>query len=66
MNLNKLIQMVIGLFLKKGVALGVDHLARRGKPASEMTAAERAQADSARQTAKRARQAANLARKLGR
>lgn len=64
--MEKLIRMVLNLFLKKGINMGIDHLARRGKPASEMTAAERAQAASAKDTAKRARQAANLARKLGR
>lgn len=64
--MEKLIQMVLSLFLKKGINIGVDHLARRGKPASEMTPQERQQAAKAKETAKRARQAANLARKLGR
>ena len=64
--MEKLIQMVMNLILKKGINMGIDQLARRGKPASEMTAEDRAQAASAKQTAKRARQAANLARKLGR
>ena len=64
--MEKLIRMVMNLFLRKGISMGIDHLARRGKPAAEMTSDDRAQAGSARQTAKRARQAAQLARKLGR
>ena len=64
--MDKLIQMVISLFLKKGLSLGVNHLTRRGKPAAAMTPEDGAQAAIAKQTAKRVRQAANLARKLGR
>ena len=64
--MDRLLQMVLNLFLRKGINIGIDHLARRGKPVSEMTPAERAQATNGKDLAKRARQAANLARKLGR
>jgi hypothetical protein len=64
--MDRLIQMVLSLFLKKGINLGINHIAQRGKAKGDMTPEERAQAAKARETAKRARQAANLARKLGR
>ena len=64
--MDRLLRMMLNLFLKKGINIGIDHLARRGKPASEMSPDDRAQAAAAKQTAKRARQVANLARKLGR
>ena len=64
--MDRLIQMLLNLFLRRGINMGIDHLARRGKPVSAMTPEERLQAANAKQTAQRARQAANLARKLGR
>jgi hypothetical protein len=48
--------------INKGIALA----ARKGKPASEATPEDRKQAASARQMAKRARQAARITRRLGR
>ena len=68
--MDRIIQMIINSvirqFVNRGVKAGIDHVAGRGKPASAMTPLERQQAQSAKETAKRARQAANLARKLGR
>ena len=68
--MDRIIQMIINAVLRqvvnKGVNAGINHVAGRGKPSSDMTPLERQQAQSAKETAKRARQAANLARKLGR
>jgi len=66
MDLSRLITMIINLFLRKGISKGIDYAARRGKDPAAMTPEDHAQAKAARDLAKRARQAANLARKLGR
>ena len=48
MDVNRLINMFMGIFMKKIVNLavnkGVEYAASRGKPEAEMTEAERAQA----------------------
>ena len=68
--MDRIIQMIINAVLRqlvnRGVKTGIDYAARGGKPASQMTPADRAQSQDAKALAKRARQAANLARKLGR
>ncbi len=68
--MDRILQMIINTVLRqlinKGVSAGINHVAGRGKPASQMTPEEREQAQTAKETAKRARQAANLARRLGR
>ncbi len=68
MNLNQLINMVMSIFMKKIVNMavnkGVDYAARRGKPEAEMTEAERAQAQSARDMADRTKQIRNATRRL--
>jgi hypothetical protein len=64
--ISMIINAVLRQFINRGVNAGIDHVARRGKPANLMTPDERKQAADAKQTAKRARQAANLARRLGR
>ncbi len=70
MNLSKLIQMVINIVMRKainkGVAVGVGYASRRGKSQGAMTPDDLAQAHDAKQMAERAKQAAKLARKLGR
>jgi len=66
MDPSRIITMVINLILRKGLSKGIDYAARRGKDPAAMTPEEHAQAKSARALAKRAQQAANLARKLGR
>lgn len=58
--LRKLIAMALPFLVKKGI----DYAARRGKPAAQMTVKETQQANSARQIAKRARQAARVTRKM--
>lgn len=68
--MDRIIQMIINAVLRqlvnRGVKSGIDYAARGGKPASQMTPDERAQTQDAKALANRARQAANLARKLGR
>lgn len=64
--MNQIINLILRLFAGPAMRRGMDHLARRGKPVAQMTSDERAQAASARQTAKRARQAIRIARRLGR
>lgn len=68
--MDRIIQMIINAVLRqlvnRGVKSGIDYAARGGKPASQLTPDERAQTQDAKALANRARQAANLARKLGR
>ena len=68
--MDRIFQMILnrllGRLINKGITTGINHFANRGTPDSQMTLAEREQARDARQTSKRARQAANLARRLGR
>jgi hypothetical protein len=65
--MDRLIQMIINTLLRqvinRGVKTGIDRLAGGGKPASQMTPEERQQSQG---IARKARQAANLARRLGR
>ena len=68
--MDRIFQMILnrlmGRMINKGINTAINHFAGGGKPANQMTQAEREQASDARQTAKRVRQAANLARRLGR
>ena len=68
--MDRIIQMIINAVLRqlvnRGVKSGIDYATRSGKSASDLTPQERAQSQDAKALAKRARQAANLARRLGR
>ncbi|MES2667857.1 MAG: hypothetical protein V4712_17355 [Pseudomonadota bacterium] len=68
MDVNRIVQMVLNLFIRKvvnkGVDMGIDYASRRGKPASEATPADQAQAKSSRDMVKRARQAARITRRF--
>lgn len=68
--MDRIIQMIINAVLRqlvnRGVKSGIDYATRSGKPASDLTPEDRAQSQDAKALAKRARQAANLARRLGR
>jgi hypothetical protein len=68
MDMSKMINTVMRLFGRKliGMAVnkGVDYAARRGKPQSEMTPAELAGAQSARQFAQRAKQIRSVTRRF--
>lgn len=66
--MDRLIQMVINTvlrrFMNQVVNRGVDHFAGKGKPPAEMTEAERAQARSAKEAAKRAKDIAKMVRRI--
>jgi len=66
MNINRIINMLLRMFMRKAVNKGIDMAARRGKPPAEMTPEEREQAQIAKQTAGKAQKLARLARRLGR
>lgn len=68
MDVNRLINMFMAIFMKKIVNLavnkGVEYAASRGKPEAEMSDAERAQAQSGRDLADRAKQIRNATRRF--
>ncbi len=68
--MDRIIQMIINAVLRqvinRGVKTGIDYASRGGKPASAMTPEELQQSQGAKELAKRARQAANMAKRLGR
>ena len=70
MDLSKIIQMVINLVLRKvinrGVDAGINYASKRGKTDDQMTPEDLQQAKSAKEMAKRAKQAINVGRKIGR
>jgi hypothetical protein len=70
MNLNQIVNMVVRMVTRRlintGINKGIDLAARKGKPKGKMTSADHQQANSARETVKRARQAARITRRLGR
>jgi hypothetical protein len=70
MNTNQIFNLFMRFFGRKlmnqGISKGVQMAAGKGKPAHEMTAAERKQAQVGREAIKRARQAARITRRLGR
>jgi hypothetical protein len=70
MDLSRILNMVINMVIRKlvgrGVDAGINYAAGRGRPAEDMTPEEAAQAQEARAISKRARQAAGLAKRLGR
>lgn len=64
--INMIINQVIRRFVNIGIDKGFAHFSSKGKPATQMTKADHAQAQSGRDMAKRARQAAKITRRLGR
>jgi hypothetical protein len=68
MDVNRLINMFMGIFMKKIVNLavnkGVEYAASRGKPEAEMSDAERAQAQTGRDMADRTKQIRNSTRRF--
>ena len=64
MNWNRLVNMLTRMFIRSAVSTGVDYAARRGKPESELTPEERAQARSAKQMADKAQKAVRLGRRF--
>ncbi len=65
MNANQLINMVIRMVLRRGVNMGIDYAARRGKDARTLTPEEKAQAKAGKDMASKARQGAKLTRRMG-
>lgn len=70
MNANRLITMVVRMFMRKlvnrGVNAAIGKAGRRGEPRRDMTPQERKTAGSAKRTARHARQAGRLFRRMGR
>ena len=69
MNFNRILKMLTAVFLRRAVNRSIRKAvgpARGAKPADGMSPQERAQTRTARQTAKRARQAARITRRMGR
>lgn len=66
MQVNRIINMLLRIFIRKAVNKGIDMAARRGKSPVDMTNEERTQAQKAKQTAGKAQKLARLARRLGR
>ncbi|NPD16161.1 hypothetical protein HOY34_13230 [Xinfangfangia sp. D13-10-4-6] len=68
MDLNRLIQMLMRMFLQKAVNKGVrsaaDYAARRGKTPAEMTPEEREQERRAKDLADKAKKLSRLGRRL--
>ena len=67
MNVNQIINMVMRIFLRKGVNWGINKgtqmVSKRGKPGASVP---QTQTNEARETAKRARKAAAVTRRIGR
>ncbi|MDP2086090.1 MAG: hypothetical protein Q8K20_12890 [Gemmobacter sp.] len=70
MNFDQIINMISRMFLRRavnwGVTKGIDTVAGKGKSRAEMTEQERHLANKGRDTAKMARKAARITRRLGR
>ena len=70
MNAQRLINMIVNIVTRRlinfGINKGIDLAARKGKPKDQMTAKDQKQEKDARETAKRARQAAKVTRRMGR
>jgi hypothetical protein len=69
MNANQIISMLTRMFFRKFMNRGIDagvKYATRGKPESTTPEEDRERTKSARETGKRARQAAKLMRRMGR
>jgi hypothetical protein len=62
--ISMLLKMVVRHVMNKGINAGINHVAGKDKSRAQMTPEERDQAKFARQAGQRARQAANIARKL--
>ncbi|MGO4914954.1 hypothetical protein [Pseudogemmobacter sp. W21_MBD1_M6] len=69
MDMTKLINMIVNIVTRKlintGVNKGIEVASRRGKTAAAMTPADHTQAKAGKDAAKRARQMARMARRIG-
>ncbi|MDR7125192.1 hypothetical protein [Pseudotabrizicola sp. 4114] len=70
MNVNQIINMVMRIFMRKGVNWGINKgtqmMSKRGKPAAPTTTVDAGHSTQAREAAKRARKAAAVTRRIGR
>lgn len=68
MNIERMIMMIGRMIMRRvlhrGVDAGIDYASRRGKDREELTPEERKRAQSAKATAKRAKQGARLMRRM--
>jgi hypothetical protein len=64
MDLNRLFGMLARMLVRSATDAGIDAATRSGKPASEMTPAEREQARAAKETARKFRQMTRLGRRF--
>lgn len=64
--MNQLIRMVMRIITRRGINMGIDYAARRGKSRNAMTREEKETAKSTKQTANKARKAGRLLRKFTR
>ncbi len=66
MNANSIINMIVRMFMRRGINAGINHFANRGRDPKEMTPEQRDQAKAGRENAKRVQQAMRATRRLGR
>lgn len=66
MDMNRLINMVIRMVMRRGMKAGIDYAARRGQDPKTMTPEERAKAVEAKDLAGKARKGMRLAKRMGR
>lgn len=62
--IQKLINRLLGRLMNRAIDGGISYVARRGRPASEMSDAERQQAKAGQQMVKKARKVGRAGRKL--
>jgi hypothetical protein len=69
MNVEQVINMIMRMFLRKvvnkGMDVGIDRFAGKGKTGDEMSPDEQQMAKQGKQAVRRARQAARVARRVG-
>ncbi|KPP84607.1 MAG: hypothetical protein HLUCCO07_05775 [Rhodobacteraceae bacterium HLUCCO07] len=69
MNANQIINLVMRMFIRKavgrGMNAGINRLAGKGKSREEMSPEERRKARQGKQSARRARQAMKMGRRIG-
>ncbi|KPP87306.1 MAG: hypothetical protein HLUCCA08_05080 [Rhodobacteraceae bacterium HLUCCA08] len=65
MQLDRILRMILGRVLNRGINAGIRHVANRGQDPRDMTPEDRARAREGQQNAKRARQAMRITRRMG-
>lgn len=64
MNIDRLINLVARMVVRRGIDAGIDHATRGGRDAGKMTDAEKHKARTSRDTVQRARRGLNLIRRF--